>query len=150
MSTDANTLRLYARLPEVALEAHAVADALQASGVGCYVRCWHLGQTGWFVVHGETYERLNFPTHVDAMISTSFRNQRLVRQAVAQGRECGCYFCGERFPAQAIEGFTSDGCALCPHCDVDAVLVGVTDAAILAAGTERWFTGVAPPREVPA
>lgn len=137
------TDRLFGRLPKAGIDAHDVADALNSAGIPCYVRCWHLGQTGWFVVHAETYERLNFPVSIDTMPSLSTGNRRLIQQALEQNRDCGCYFCLNIFEADEIRTYSEEGSALCPHCHTDAILVGVQDAQVLAAGLDRWFTGKA-------
>lgn len=137
-----NAQNLYARLPEEALEAHQICDTLNAKGVACYVRCWHLDQTGWFVVNAQTYERMNFSARVSEMPKLSLRNRRLLEQAAAQQIPCGCYFCTRTWKAEEITEFSSDGTALCPECGTDAILVGVTDADALEAGVERWFCRV--------
>lgn len=142
-----NAQRLMQRLPPAAVEAHRVSEALIASGVPCYVRCWHLGQTGWFVVHAQTYERLNFPAQAETMRYSAQKNRRLIEQARQQGRDCGCFFCGSVFAPDEVVEYTPDGSALCPNCDIDTVLVSVVDEEALYAGLARWFSGVRPPAD---
>jgi len=150
MNQDLNEPAFYARLPEEALEAHRVCDAFNQSGVACYVRRWHLDQTGWFVVNAETYERMNFSHLVSEMPKQSIRNRRLVLQAVKQNRSCGCYFCLNTWEAVDITHYLPDQSALCPNCNVDSILVDVTDPEALGAGLERWFTASSPRQLEPA
>ena len=76
------------------------------------------------------------PVDVESFTKRSFRNRAAV---VSSG--CGCYFCTRAFHGGEVEEWVDDGeTALCPFCGIDAVLPGVTDAAALAAGLERWFT----------
>lgn len=59
---------------------------------------------------------------------------------------CGCFFCGARFQPEAISEWTDDGdTALCPQCNIDAVLpdsVCRTDAEMLSAMHRRWFASI--------
>lgn len=49
----------------------------------------------------------------------SSRNRRFLEKS----NICGCYFCLEMFPPSRIEWCIDGGdTALCPHCDIDAVL----------------------------
>lgn len=78
-------------------------------------------------------------------------NQKLVNDAPAlsshnrkrvslQG-QCGCFFCMRTFASSDIKEWVDDNqTALCPHCDTDSVLPGVTDTAVLTVACERWFT----------
>lgn len=126
------------RVSDEAVEAHREADRLQSSGTPCYVRRWHLGQRGWWVVHPETYERLNVPRSVATMPAQSTCN----RGALRQFRVAGCFYCCHVSLAAAVFEWVHDGqTALCPRCGVDALLPGQTDPAVLAAGLEHWFPG---------
>jgi len=54
------------RIPQAGLDAHAAADRLIAAGIECYVRRYHLGQVGWFVVASDmSYARLYFPEEIE-------------------------------------------------------------------------------------
>jgi len=56
--------------------------------------------------------------------------------------KCGCYFCIRTFPVTEITDFADNGkTALCPNCDIDAILPGVISTEFLEAACEKWFTG---------
>jgi hypothetical protein len=45
------------------------------------------------------------------------------KQEVLSSKECGCFYCLEVFTPDRIEEWVDDGqCALCPSCDIDAVI----------------------------
>lgn len=124
---------------EQALAAHAMADELQAQGVDCYVRRWHLGQHGWWVVDGRTYARLNVPTDLAAIADVAFGN----RQALDCFEQAGCYGCLEVFKPSEIRSWTDDGqTALCPRCGIDSVVPGLTDLKRLEAACAVWLSPV--------
>lgn len=78
---------------------------------------------------------------VEEFTSHSIRNAEAIKKA---GR-CSCYFCMRTFNASEVEDWIVEICgetAICPHCTVDALLPGEIDQTLLAAGCERWFTGV--------
>lgn len=65
------------------------------------------------------------------------------RERVMQSTACGCYFCLRIFPPALIKEWADDeATALCPHCDTDSVLAGVTDKETLAAARTLWFSEV--------
>lgn len=67
------------------------------------------------------------------------------RDAVLAAQSCGCYFCLNTFATSAVTEWEDNGqTAICPHCGIDAILPGVINPQLLAAGLERWFCGVAP------
>ena len=127
------------RIPQAGLDAHAAADRLIGAGIECYVRRYHLGQVGWFVVASDmSYARLYFPEEIELFPTMAKSNRRVI---ASQGADftCGCFQCIRTFAASEIEEYTPDGSALCPHCDTDSVLPRITDVAVLARGNERWF-----------
>ena len=57
------------------------------------------------------------------------------------GAACGCYFCMRTFNGNEVRDWTDNGLtALCPHCGIDSVLPGQTDADFLRRACEHWFT----------
>jgi hypothetical protein len=61
---------------------------------------------------------------------------------VAESKECGCYFCLRVFPSEEILEFIDNGdTAICPFCNIDAILPNFTDKEALKKGLEYWFTG---------
>lgn len=74
---------------------------------------------------------------VDALHKRSSHHRLEILEASA----VGCFFCLRIFRGEEVTDWTDDGeTALCPHCDVDALLPSVGDPAILSAMHERWFT----------
>ena len=70
------------------------------------------------------------------------------RDELIKHEQSGCYFCIRTFGSGEVTEFTDGGrTALCPRCNVDAVLPGITDAIFLAQGLRRWFTGTKLPNE---
>lgn len=62
------------------------------------------------------------------------------RAAVLAAPACGCYYCQQTFAGAEVKEWVDFGTtALCPHCNIDAVLSGVTEPATLAAAHARWF-----------
>lgn len=41
---------------------------------------------------------------------------------IKKSSNCSCIYCKETYKASDIDEFTSDNCAICPHCWVDAVV----------------------------
>lgn len=75
-------------------------------------------------------------TSVEQLCKASFRN----RGSVKTGGQCGCYYCLATFSGCAIVEWTDDGqTALCPRCNIDSVLPGVTDAQLLEAAHAWGF-----------
>lgn len=63
------------------------------------------------------------------------------RDAVLAQDRVGCFFCIRVVPVANITRWIDDEqTALCPHCDIDAILPYVVDTETLAAMSERWFT----------
>ncbi|WP_104990366.1 hypothetical protein [Deinococcus sp. NW-56] len=66
------------------------------------------------------------------------------RKAVLASERCGCFYC-ERFfnPSEITEWIDEEQTALCPLCDIDAVLpeskTYTLDSHLLAAMHEAWF-----------
>lgn len=80
--------------------------------------------------------RKNMNPQVEGASKLSYRNHDQIRE----GAPCGCYFCLHVFDGGAVTEWTDAGqTALCPRCDIDAVLPGVTDASALQAAHESWF-----------
>lgn len=53
---------------------------------------------------------------------------------------CGCYYCLAIFDPKEIKEWTDDGdTALCPYCQVDAVLAGECDREKLQQMHKYWF-----------
>jgi hypothetical protein len=70
----------------------------------------------------------------------SYRN----KSRIEADTPCGCYFCLTEFKGADVEDWTDDGeTALCPRCDIDAVLPGVTEQDNLQAAHIHWFYGKA-------
>jgi hypothetical protein len=67
----------------------------------------------------------------------SMRNMDRLRAA----GEGGCYACLKRvFSADVCVRVDNGETAVCPYCDIDALLPGVTDSATLNAAHNRWFS----------
>lgn len=64
------------------------------------------------------------------------------RSAIGDAEHASCFFCIRVFPSSAVTEWTDNGTtALCPNCEVDALLPGKHSTEDLAAMCERWFTG---------
>lgn len=62
------------------------------------------------------------------------------RASLATAARCGCYFCLEVYtPAEITEYTDGEETALCPRCNVDAVVAGVEDKKWLAEAKKIWF-----------
>lgn len=73
------------------------------------------------------------------------------RSAIGDAERCSCFFCIRTFPSSDVTEWTDNGTtALCPNCEVDAVLPGRYSTDDLIALCERWFTEAAPPETVKA
>lgn len=141
---DEHVARLMRRLPALAVSAHHFAEAMNVEGVLCYVRCWHLGQTGWFVVNAETYARMNFPHNPETFAAVAKNNRNVLMQLQADGQGSGCFFCTRTWPAEQEYEFDESGAALCPNCDIDSIAPGVLDPVSLAEGMGRWWKPTGP------
>jgi hypothetical protein len=74
----------------------------------------------------------------------SMRNRAQV-EAVAR---CGCFHCQAVFAAADVRAWVDDGqTALCPRCDIDAVLPGITDADTLRSLHHHRFDVTVRPTE---
>ena len=67
------------------------------------------------------------------------------RQTLANSDHCGCYFCLKIFNPTEIKEWTDEGeTALCPFCEVDAILANEADCKIskefLQTLHDYWFT----------
>ena len=72
------------------------------------------------------------------------RNHRVELQ---KSESCGCFYCLAIFPPTAIDEWIREGeCALCPHCDIDAVIGSASGYPITKDFLERmhayWFDSV--------
>jgi hypothetical protein len=68
------------------------------------------------------------------------------RQEVEASREVSCFFCLRVSPTSAVTEWTDDGeTALCPHCDIDAVLPGYVEPVLLGRMHEYYFLRFAQP-----
>lgn len=76
---------------------------------------------------------------LEAAHRRSFRN----RQLLAEGGECGCFYCLKTFDASEVTAWVhGDSTARCPHCGIDTVLSSRTDSiapAFLQLMHARWF-----------
>jgi len=73
----------------------------------------------------------------------AIESSRINRNTIENNTQCGCYFCTTVFKGSEITEWVDDGqTALCPHCDIDAVIPNETDVDYLKASFERWFTGI--------
>lgn len=76
--------------------------------------------------------------NVDTFHKSSFKNRSILESS----ERCGCFFCFESFYLKEVEEWTDDGqTALCPKCDIDAVLPddGTLTLNDLIAMHHRWF-----------
>jgi hypothetical protein len=68
-----------------------------------------------------------------------FHNRTLLSAA----KNCGCFYCLKTFaPNQIVKWVDEDQTALCPFCEIDAVLgfdTEAVDPAILSQMHEHWF-----------
>jgi hypothetical protein len=81
---------------------------------------------------------------IEAAGKAAFKNRQAVQTAARKAIVCSCYQCIRTFPAEEIHAWTDKGeTALCPFCDIDAVIAEPVPRAMLAAMNERWFTGLA-------
>lgn len=66
---------------------------------------------------------------------------------IQNSEQCGCFYCGAIFAPQAIQKWVSETrgepTALCPECEIDAVIGSVSgypiDAAFLQLMHDHWF-----------
>jgi hypothetical protein len=64
------------------------------------------------------------------------------RAAIERSLVVSCMFCEEIYPSGHIKRWTDDGrTAICPYCEVDAVLPGAINAAALHILHDRIFPG---------
>lgn len=64
------------------------------------------------------------------------------KDQIGSDTPCGCYFCLATFIGNDIERWADGGkTALCPSCNIDAVVPEMVDLAELQGACERWFTG---------
>ncbi len=64
------------------------------------------------------------------------------REAIERSSNCGCFHCLNIFPAAEVDHYWGDR-AVCPHCDVDAVIGDASGYPItpefLKEMNEVWF-----------
>jgi len=64
------------------------------------------------------------------------------RNDIEDDTDCGCYFCIRMFKGRDIEAWADGGnTAICPHCDIDAVIVNPTQEYLKEA-CEMFFSGL--------
>lgn len=65
------------------------------------------------------------------------------RGALLDSKECGCFFCLKIFSPAQIQSWLNEETALCPYCNVDAVIPESydyeLDDSLLLAMKEYWF-----------
>ena len=65
------------------------------------------------------------------------------RGALLDSRQCGCFFCLKIYDPGSITDWLNDETALCPYCNVDAVIPEGDDYlledSLLLAMKEYWF-----------
>jgi hypothetical protein len=60
---------------------------------------------------------------------------------IKKSSKCGCFFCISVQDSKDVVEFCDDGdTGLCPRCDIDSLLPGVTDLELLGDMHEKWFT----------
>jgi len=66
----------------------------------------------------------------------SFKN----REALEQSNFCSCYHCSAKFDVKEIKEWTDgDVTAICPKCNIDAVIPGSIPDQTLKQMREYWF-----------
>jgi hypothetical protein len=59
----------------------------------------------------------------DDRLETAHHHSSGHRDELMRSTLCGCFYCGETFEVSQIQQWIDDGhTALCPHCEVDAVI----------------------------
>jgi hypothetical protein len=77
-------------------------------------------------------------------LNTTHRASMRHREAVEAAREVSCFFCLRVSPTSAVTEWADAGqTALCPHCEIDAVLPGYVDPKLLARMHEYYFLRIA-------
>jgi hypothetical protein len=76
---------------------------------------------------------------IDVDVELAHRWSSHHREELFTSEQCGCFYCLDIFPVEAIDDWTDsvDGVgqtALCPRCGVDSVIGSVAGFPI-----ERWF-----------
>lgn len=67
------------------------------------------------------------------------------RRSLQRYQHCGCYFCMETFDVSEVTKFADHGnTGLCPRCDTDTLVPGITDTGLLQSMCERWMCASAP------
>ncbi|MHD0645008.1 hypothetical protein ACYPKM_05235 [Pseudomonas aeruginosa] len=73
-------------------------------------------------------------------IKASFNNI----EAIGREEKCSCYFCLRQFDSHQITEWTDGGTtAICPHCDIDAIVPGGQSMEDMKAAHVQAFTGPA-------
>lgn len=69
--------------------------------------------------------------------SMSFKNaDRLACETM-----CSCYHCLQRFDTKQLTEWIDDGyTALCPHCNIDAIVPGKINKSLLSRAYEKYFS----------
>jgi len=76
--------------------------------------------------------------NIETITKYSFNNV----EELNRNEKCGCYFCIRTFLVSEITDFADNGkTALCPNCDIDAIVPGEVSSEFLMAACERWFCG---------
>jgi len=62
------------------------------------------------------------------------------REAISRSDVCSCYFClGSFSSADVVEWADQGKTALCPHCDIDALVPGMINQEQLIQANVRYF-----------
>lgn len=61
--------------------------------------------------------------------------------------DCVCFHCEKQFRAVEVKDHTSDGCAICPHCKVDSVIVVPDLLRLIVSELEAYYFTPQPRRE---
>ena len=88
-----------------------------------------------------------FPLEVEMFSELSFNN----RGNLSVSGMASCYQCLRVVKVSDISEYVDNGkTALCPHCDIDSLVAGVIDAALLRKAHEHFFCRIATKEELEA
>lgn len=81
-----------------------------------------------------------------AIVSAHSEAATANRVSIEASETCGCFYCGDIFPAREVGEWVWDregDTALCPHCGIDSVIGDASgypvDKPFLAAMNQYWF-----------
>lgn len=76
---------------------------------------------------------------IETFSKLSFKNG----EAILKAEKCSCYYCLRVFDTKEVKLFvperTGKATAICPHCDIDALIPGEVPKETLEAANDRWF-----------